>query len=402
MHIFDQGPCPIGIILIGTRCRQGGRCSGSRSGFAPISGRPTSGLWVAVGSRSLRAHGYQINNRSWFHADRVAGRHRRHGCVDRPVVAGRPGCARPSAGAVLQQPQTDRASTPQLRPDPRAAPPGYVSNWDPVPGGDGARLGLGQHDPASDSSRVRSTTRSIRHDAPGPHAGPDFATVPPIAPSISSHRQHPEPPGPPVEAGLVKVTGGGMLELCLPNSATWPARSYWGPRGGRARVAGDGAIFRSTSVGLSNITDGLRPSRRWRWEPSIQLSRAGQATSVSRRPPCGVPRLRRPRRQPPYPNARSGPSRQGRRVGDRPSGTWQAAAPASLPSDVNQFTSRHGVAAHSSSADPRARPLLDQFDELHDVHKALQHPPLSAESKSRASLGPTPSDPNSDAHRPCS
>jgi prepilin-type processing-associated H-X9-DG protein len=172
--------------------------------------------------------------------------------------------------------------------------------------------------------------------------------------------------------GLVKVTGGAMLELVIPLCDV-AGSNYVGVFGvGEPGVGGDGVFFRNTSVRLSDITDGLSQTLAV-GERSIQLLKGrGQATWVGAVPgaqfwTCDS-------------LASGDPDASGPCVREDGSGmtlghTGEGHGPGDPYSDVNQFTSRHGRGAQFLFCDGHVKYLNQSMD--YATYKALSTRSLS-------------------------
>ena len=143
--------------------------------------------------------------------------------------------------------------------------------------------------------------------------------------------------------GLVKVNGGGMLELVIPLCDV-AGSNYVGVYGvGEPGVAGDGVFFRNTSVGLAKSPTGLARRSSSASGRSSCIKGAGQATWVGAVPGAEFWSLdalasRRPRR--------GGPCVKEDGSGMTLGHTGEGHGPGDPFSDINQFTSRHGRGAH--------------------------------------------------------
>jgi prepilin-type N-terminal cleavage/methylation domain-containing protein/prepilin-type processing-associated H-X9-DG protein len=242
-------------------------------------------------------------------------------------------------------------------------PPGYVSNWDPLflvetgPGWGWASMILPQLEQGPIYNQINFAVK-----LPDPTQA-TIRTVP-IASYLCPSDNMPTTWT--ASAGLVKVTGGGILELVFPICDV-AGSNYVGVYGvGEPGVAGDGVFFRNTSVGLSNITDGLSQTLAV-GERSIQLIKGrGQATWVGAVPraefwSCDA-------------LASGDPDAVGPCVKEDGSGmtlghTGEGHGPGDPFSDVNQFTSRHGRGAHFLFCDGHVKYLNSSID--YNTYKAL-------------------------------
>jgi prepilin-type N-terminal cleavage/methylation domain-containing protein/prepilin-type processing-associated H-X9-DG protein len=166
--------------------------------------------------------------------------------------------------------------------------------------------------------------------------------------------------------GLVKVTGGVILELVFPLCDV-AGSNYVGVYGvGEPGVDGDGVFFRNTSVRFGDISDGLSQTLCV-GERSIQLQKGrGQATWVGAVPGAQIWSCNSA--------AIGDPDATGPCVKEDGSGmtlghTGEGHGPGDPYSDVNQFLSRHGLGANFLFCDGHVKYLNKSIN--YAMYKAL-------------------------------
>jgi prepilin-type N-terminal cleavage/methylation domain-containing protein/prepilin-type processing-associated H-X9-DG protein len=243
-----------------------------------------------------------------------------------------------------------------------ALPPGYVSNWSTVwlretgPGWGWASMILPQleqgpiYDQIDFRRPIQDPTQSTVRTVP-------IATF--LCPSDNMPLRWT------ASAGLVKVSGGGILELVIPICDV-AGSNYVGVYGiGEPGVGGDGVFFRNTSVRLAEITDGLSQTLAV-GERAIQMLKGrGQATWVGAVPraqfwSCDTKAI--------DPDA-SGPCVKEDGSGMTLGHTGEGHGPGDPFSDVNQFISRHGRGANFLFCDGHVNYLNNSMD--YATYKAL-------------------------------
>jgi prepilin-type N-terminal cleavage/methylation domain-containing protein/prepilin-type processing-associated H-X9-DG protein len=218
-------------------------------------------------------------------------------------------------------------------------PPGYVSTWDQVflrergPGWGWASMILPQFEHNSIYNQI-DFRRQIQDSSQATVRTTSIATF--TCPSDDM------PLTWKATVGLVKVTGGSILELVFPLCDV-AGSNYVGVFGiGEPGVGGDGVFFRNISVRFSEITDGLSQTLCV-GERSTQIKTGrGQATWVGAVPgaqmwTCSVTAIGDP--------DASGPCIKEDGSGMTLGHTGEGHGPGDPYSDVNQFTSRHGRGA---------------------------------------------------------
>jgi prepilin-type N-terminal cleavage/methylation domain-containing protein/prepilin-type processing-associated H-X9-DG protein len=244
-----------------------------------------------------------------------------------------------------------------------ALAPGYVSTWDPAflrergPGWGWASMILPQleQSPIYDQIDFR---RQIQDSNQATVRTTRIATY--LCPSDNM------PATWIASVGLVKVSGGVILELVIPLCDV-AGSNYIGVFGvGEPGVDGDGVFFRNISVRFTDITDGLSQTLCV-GERSIQLKKGrGQATWVGAVAgaqfwSCDA-------------NAIGDPDASGPCVKEDGSGmtlghTGEGHGPGDPYSDVNQFTSRHGRGSNFLFCDGHVKYLNNSID--YATYKAL-------------------------------
>ena len=237
-----------------------------------------------------------------------------------------------------------------------ALPPGYVSTWDPVflrergPGWGWASMILPQLEQAPIHDRI-DFRRQIQDSSQATVRTTLIASY--LCPSDNM------PSTWTASVGLVKVSGGAILELLRPLCDV-AGSNYVGVFGvGEPGVDGDGVFFRNTSIRFADITDGLSQTLCV-GERSIQLKKGrGQATWVGAVPgaqfwTCDAA-------------ASSDPDASGPCVKEDGSGmvlghTGEGHGPGDPYCDVNQFNSRHGRGANFLFCDGHVKYLNNSMD----------------------------------------
>ena len=244
-------------------------------------------------------------------------------------------------------------------------PPGYVSTWDAAflrergPGWGWGSMILPQleQNPIYDQIDFR---REIQDPTQATIRTQSIATF--VCPSDDMPLKWT------ASVGLVKITGGAILELVLPLCDVAGA-NYVGVYGvGEPGVAGDGVFFRNTSVRLSEITDGLSQTLLVGERSSQSRTGRGQATWVGAVPgaqfwSCSSTAIGDP--------DASGPCVKEDGSGMILGHTGEGHGPGDPFSDTNQFTSRHGRCANFLFCDGHVRSLNNSMD--YPTYKAHQH-----------------------------
>ena len=242
-------------------------------------------------------------------------------------------------------------------------PPGYVSNWDAEflretgPGWGWASMILPQLEQQPIWSQI-DFRRQIQD--------PGQATVRVAAISTFLCPSDNMPLKWTASVGLVEVNGGSILSLLIP-LADVAGSNYVGVFGiGEPGVNGEGVFFRNKSIRIPEITDGLSHTL-FVGERSYQLKKGlGQATWVGGVPGALVWSCN---------SAATGdPDATGPCIREDGSGmtlghTGEGFGPGDPFSDVNQFTSRHGLGANFLFGDGHVKYLQKSMD--YATYKAL-------------------------------